>query len=113
MTDLRNLTILGMIGRLNMLIDEGKIVPTPSDVKQHITGGVILDRLKELYGDYPEFSPIHTAEKTLLLMELKTAVERYQGREASKMGVDRNGLCLLVGYCVEMLVQRNIRELRR
>ena len=113
MTDLRNLTILGMIGRLNMLIDEGNVLPTPSDVKQHIAGGAILDRLKELYGDFPEFSPIHTAEKALMLMELKTAMERYQGREASKMGIDRNGLCLLVGYCVEMMVQRNIRELRR
>jgi hypothetical protein len=34
----------------------------------------------------------------------------YDGREESKMGVRKNGLCLLVGYCIEMLVQRNLRE---
>ena len=111
MTDLRNLTILGMIGRINMLIDEAKVAITTADVKQHIADGSILDRLKGLYGDFPEFSPIYRAEKVLLLKELKTALERYHGREATKMGIDRNGLCLLVGYCVEMLVQRNIREI--
>jgi hypothetical protein len=26
------------------------------------------------------------------------------------MGVQHNGLCLLVGYCLEMLMQRNVRE---
>lgn len=110
MTDLRNLTILGMIGRLNMLVDAGKVSPTPKEVKQHIADGSILEHLVGLYGEFPEFSPIHQAENVLLRMELKTVVEMYHGREASKIGVDRNGLCLLVAYCVEMLVQRNIRE---
>ena len=35
----------------------------------------------------------------------------YSGREAAKMGVAKNGLCLLVGYCIEMLMQRSLKEL--
>ena len=43
--------------------------------------------------------------------EWKAALEVYSGREAAKMGVSKNGLCLLVGYCIEMLMWRNLREL--
>jgi hypothetical protein len=110
MTDLRNLTIIGMIGRLNTLIDEGQAAPTPEEVKHRIVDGSILDCLCDLYGEFPEFSPIYTAEAVLLLKELKEVVEIYHGREESKMGVRINGLCLLVGYCLEMLMQRNLRE---
>ena len=46
-------------------------------------------------------------------MELKEIVDKYYGREASKMGVDRNGLCLLVGYCIEMLMHRSMSEFGR
>jgi hypothetical protein len=110
MTDLRNLTILGLLGRVNALIDEGKITPTPADIKLHIADRSILDYLSNLYGTFPEFNPIHAAERTLLLKELKMAVDKYGGRESFKMGIERNGLCLLVGYCAEMLMERNIRE---
>jgi hypothetical protein len=110
MTDLRNLTIIGLVGRLNMLIDEGKSAPTPSEVKKCIIEGTILDRLCDLYGQLPEFAPIHKAEGVLLRTELKVAVEKYCGREESKMGVRQNGLCLLVGFCLEMLMERNLRE---
>ncbi len=91
-------------------MDEGKIVPTAAEIKLRITDGSILDYLSTLFGKLPEFNPIHAAERVLLLKELKMAVDKYYGREAFKMGVDRNGLCLLVGYCVEMLMERNIRE---
>jgi hypothetical protein len=110
MTDLRNLTIIGMMGRLNMLIDEGEAGLAPAEVKRRIAEGTILDCLRGLYGDFPEFSPIHKAERVLLLKELKTALEIYDGREESKLGVKNNGLCLLVGYCIEMLMQRNLHE---
>ena len=110
MTDLRSLTILGMIGRLNMLIDEGYITLTPAEVKRCIAEGSILERLRISFGDFPEFTPVHQAEGILLLKEWKGVVESYRGREETKMGVQHNGLCLLVGYCLEMLMQRNVRE---
>jgi hypothetical protein len=110
MIALKNLTIIGLMARLNMLIDEGAGAPTPAEVKRCITKGTILDRLCRLYGEYPEFAPIHKAEAALLRKELRAAVEKYDGREESKMGVQHNGLCLLVGYCLEMLMERNIHE---
>ena len=110
MTDLRNVTIIGLIGRLNMLIDEGQAPPTPAEVQHRVADGTILKHLATLYGNFPEFSPIHQAEGVLLLKELKGVLELYAGREEHKMGVRNSGLCLLVGYCVEMLAQRNIRE---
>jgi hypothetical protein len=110
MTDLRNLTILGMMARLNMLLDEGASGLTVAEVKRCITEGTILDRLCRLYGDFPEFAPIFQAEAVLLRQELRAVLEKYDGREESKMGVAQNGLCLLMGYCLEMLVERNLRE---
>ena len=62
---------------------------------------------------FPEFSPVQQVETVLLLKELRTVVGTYDGREEAKMGVRNSGLCLLVGYCIEMLMQRNIREVRR
>jgi hypothetical protein len=113
MTDLRNLTIIGLLGRLNALIDAGSAAPSPDEVKQSIASGNILDLLRGRYGDYPEFAPIHKAEAALMKQELKARMDKYSGREEHKMGVSRNGLCLLVGYCLEILMERNIKEIVR
>jgi hypothetical protein len=110
MTDLRNLTIIGLLGRLNTLLDEGAAAPSPEEVKQRIGSGTILKLLRDQYGDYPEFAPIHKAEAILLQQELKAMREKYSGREEQKMGVSKNGLCLLVGYGLEILMERNIKE---
>jgi hypothetical protein len=93
-----------------MLIDEGASGLTPTEVKTLITEGTILERLRSLHGDFPEFTPVHKAEAVLLGKELKAMVEKYAGRQESKMGVAKNGLCLLIGYCLEMLMERNLRE---
>ncbi len=113
MTDLRNVAIIGMMGRLNMLIDEGVTAPTPADVKSLVADGTILDRLCSLYGKFPEFAPIHKAEGALLRKELKAVADKYAGEEESRMGVEKNGLCLLMGYCLDMLMERSLHELRR
>jgi hypothetical protein len=111
MTDLRNIAVIGMMARLNMLVDEATVAISCSDVKQWIADGTILDHLRALYGDFPEFTPVHEAEAILMLKEWRTVVDIYDGREESKMGVSKNGLCLLIGYCIEILVQRNLHEL--
>ena len=81
-------------------------------MKRCIADRTILDRLRNLYGDCPEFSPgLNKAEGILLQQEWKAALDIYSGREAAKMGVAKNGLCLLVGYCIEMLMQRSLSEL--
>ncbi len=109
MTDLRSLTILGLMARILPEIDGGDSVP-PADIQDAIANRTILQLLKKRYGDYPEFSPIHKAESALLQKELRQALEALDGREASKLGVEKNGLCFLLAYCMELLVHRNLKE---
>jgi hypothetical protein len=110
MTDLRSLTILGLIGRLLPEIDRGDVL-SPPEVRNAVANGTILDLLKKRYGDFPEFSPIHEAESALLRKELRDAMEAVGGRESFKLGLENNGLCFLIAYCLEMLVHRNLKEL--
>jgi hypothetical protein len=110
MTDLRSLTILGLMARILPEIDRGDIVP-PADVRDAIAEGTILDLLKKRYGDYPEFSPIHKAESALLRKELRDVLEAVDGREGFKLGLEKNGLCYLLAYCIELLVHRNMKEI--
>jgi len=110
MTDLRSLTILGLISRLLPEIDRGDLL-SPSEVRDAVTKGTILDLLKKRYGDFPEFSPIHKAESALLRKELRDAMEAVGGRESFKLGLENNGLCFLIAYCLEMLVHRNLKEI--
>jgi hypothetical protein len=111
-TDLRSLTILGLMGRLLGEIDRGNVLP-PSEVRTAVANGTILDLLKEQYGDFPEFSPIHKAESALLRTELRTVMEAVDGRESFKLGLEKNGLCFLLAYCIEMLMHRNLKEILR
>jgi hypothetical protein len=110
MTDLRSLTILGLIVRLLPELDRGDVL-SPSEVRDAVAKGSILDLLKNRYGDYPEFSPIRKGESALLRQELREAMEAVGGRESFKLGLEKNGLCLLVAYCLEMLVHRNLKEI--
>ena len=109
MTDLRTMTILGLMGRILPEIDRGDVVP-PAEIRDAIAQGTILQYLKDRYGDFPEFSPIYPAEGTLLRKELRGVLEVLRGRESFKLGVEKNGLCFLLAYCIELLVQRNLNE---
>jgi hypothetical protein len=110
MSDLRNLTIIGFLARLNALLDDGGAVPSPEEVKRCIASRTILELLRGRFGDYPEFAPIHQAEAILMQQELAAMTEKYSGREEQKMGVSKSGLCLLVGYGLEILMERHIKE---
>jgi hypothetical protein len=112
MTDLRNLTILGVMARLISHIDGGDTVP-PVEIKQAVAKGTILELLRKRIGDFPEFSPFHEAESVLLQHELRSVMDGVAGREESKLGVEKNGLCMLLAYCLEMLMHRNIKEIIR
>jgi hypothetical protein len=65
MTDFRNVSILGIMGRLIALIDDETVRLSPMDVKSCIADGTILDRLLVL-GRRLE-------RDTILTLELATA----------------------------------------
>src|SRR5262249_39247656 len=79
MTDLRSLTILGLIGRLLPQIDRGDDLP-PSEVQDAIAKGTILEMLKQRNGDFPEFSPVYKPESILMQKELRDGMEAIDGR---------------------------------
>jgi len=44
MTDLRNLTILGLMGRINTLLDAGEAALKPPEVRERIADGTMFSQ---------------------------------------------------------------------
>jgi hypothetical protein len=38
-------------------------------------------------------------------------MEAIGGREEFQLGLEKNGLCFVLAYCIELLVQRNMKEI--
>jgi hypothetical protein len=96
--DLSRLTILGH--HLNSVIDSGKFQHvTVEDVYAKIENGTILELLDEVLRGRP-FSDFSIEEKA----ELKDYWERFSNAyAASDIGIERNGLNLLLGYVLEAM----------
>jgi hypothetical protein len=112
MTDLRSLTILRLMRHLLAHIDRGDVV-APNEIKQAVAQGTVFQLLRKRFRDFPEFSPIHEADSVLLQNELRSTLDTVAGRKEFKLGVENNGLCFLVAYCLEMLAHPNIKEITR
>lgn len=109
---LRNLTIISLIGSLNAALDEGIADHlSPAQVQKAIADGTILDLLCQALPTDPNFNMLDEAVGELLVEEWQEMMEIYDGREATKMGIEHKGLCILIGYCLEILQQRNWHEL--
>lgn len=91
-------TFLGFY--LNSLIDNGEFISL-SEIKEKINNKAVFPFLKSKYEDRLDIS-IYTEEELEKLEEfffgLYNAVD-----EQRKMGIEKNGLCLLVAYCFEAL----------
>src|SRR5262249_32593678 len=44
-------------------------------------------------------------------VRLRDVMEAIDGRESFKLGLENNGLCFVVAYCLELLTHRNLKEL--
>lgn len=93
-------TFLGFY--LNLLVDSGEFLDLSETHKKLNQGGLFL-WLKSLYGDRFDISLYSKTELD--------AIEEFFGNlsnsvdEERKMGISKNGLCLLVAYCFEGLQQ--------
>jgi hypothetical protein len=38
-------------------------------------------------------------------------MEALGGREEFKLGVEKNGLCFVLAYCIELLIHRNLKDI--
>jgi hypothetical protein len=88
-THITDYTILA--SQLNRLIDRGESVPL-EEIDRRVEDGSILDRLRELY-DLDTGS--HDEE---IVDAFQSMANAYDAE--SDFGVTRNGLALLLGYCI-------------
>lgn len=85
---------------LNSLVDSGEFISL-SEVKIEISKRTVLSFLKSKYEDKFDISLYTKAE-------LETIEDFFNGLnhavdEQRKMGIEKNGLCLLIAYCLEAL----------
>lgn len=103
--NLSQLTFLAL--QLNMMIDRGHSEPIET-VEDRIEHGTVFGFLREHYRGEIDLS-LFDAEHERPVVEAWQALESaYAGREARKWGVERNGLCLLLAWTVELIQQREI-----
>jgi len=94
-------TFLGFY--LNSLVDRGKFVEL-EEIHKHIRNKTLFSWLGEKYSDYLDLSLYSIDELNEIVGffdGLSTAVD-----EERKMGISKNGLCLLVAYCFEGLQRK-------
>lgn len=93
-----NLTFLGF--QFNALLDSGESLDI-QETQVKIEEEKLFSWLKDLYGkriDISLFSPVDLSELEELFASLSNAID-----EERKMGIRKNGLCLLIGYCLELI----------
>lgn len=98
-----NFTYLGFY--FNMLVDNGDFLEL-SETHDKLDNRGLFIWLKSIYGERLDIS-LYTKEELNYIEDffgnLSNAVD-----EESKMGIRKNGLCLLVAYCFEG-IQQNIK----
>ncbi|WP_300604788.1 hypothetical protein [Niabella sp.] len=91
-------TFLGFY--LNSLVDSGEFISL-SDMKKAIDNKTVFSLLKSRYEDRLDIS-LYTEEELAKLEEFFYELNNVLD-EQRKLGIEKNGLCLLVAYCFEAL----------
>ena len=89
-------TFLGFF--LNSLVDDGKFLDL-QETHERIRDRSIFDWLKEKFGEDIDIS-IYSKEDLNKLTNFFESLS-FGTDEQRKMGITKNGLCLLVAYCLE------------
>ena len=85
---------------LNHLLDSG-LSTDLSETKQRVENRTVLDWLSARYGpDYRFDISLHSDDDRRELLDFFNSLLEVTD-ERRKMGIENNGLCLLLGYCVE------------
>ena len=85
---------------LNHLLDSG-ISTDLSETKRRIEDRTVLDWLSAIYGpDYRFDISLHSGDDRRELLDSFNSLLEVTN-ERRKMGIENNGLCLLLGYCIE------------
>jgi hypothetical protein len=91
---------------LNHLLDRG-LSTDLSETKRRVDDGTVLDWLSRQYGPESGFGldlSLYSDEDRRGVLDLFASLLSVTN-ERRKMGVENNGLCLLLGYCIEGVQQ--------
>jgi hypothetical protein len=89
---------------LNALLDQGVSMPI-DEVRELIDDGSLLDRLEKRFGGEPHYFDISLLdadeERRAVLRVFSALADNVD--EKRKFGLTRNGLALLLAYCIEVM----------
>lgn len=88
---------------VNGLIDKG-IKESLEEVNEMLEAKTVFDILEVKYGDIQPFDFVEREKVHELLYDMWAT---FEGREYRKFWVENNGLCLLVAYLNELIVQNS------
>lgn len=101
MPDHRQIYLDDVIFRTNMLLDRG-LTASLDEVHSAIQAGRIVEWLDEKGADMSILlMDSMSAEKALVVEALKAASTSRKGDERRKLGVQQNGLCLIIALASE------------
>lgn len=80
--------------------------------REKVQEGKTIEFLKEHFGDDIDFSLYNKALKTAFNDAMCEISEVYQGEERGKIGVQYNGLCLLLVYGMELIKKIEMQKTR-
>ena len=101
MPDHRQIYLDDVIFRTNMLLDAG-LSASFDEVHGVIQSGRIIEWLDEKGADMSILlAESMSDEKVLVVEALKQASTSRKGQERRKLGVQHNGLCLVIGLALE------------
>lgn len=89
------------IFQVNMVLDTGKYDFSLAEIKEQIKNKNIISFLSEKCVDDIDLSIIQGEDKIKMENALLNVAENINERR--KLGVEKNGLCLLIAYLVEMI----------
>ncbi|MBF0327210.1 MAG: hypothetical protein HQL42_19385 [Alphaproteobacteria bacterium] len=92
---------------LNSAIDTGRYKVTFNEVAAEIEAGTIFDFLAKRLSGNIDLSIFDTNDRNELVAEWQDMLAAINARR--KMGIENNGICLLIGYLLEG-IQRRYRD---
>lgn len=93
---------------LNYMMDRGYYSFSIQEIKQQIKARTVFDfLLKVSKDDYFDISPLDADDRTWLLDEFNNMLETID--EDRKLAVQKNGICLLLAYVIELMQKQQRR----
>lgn len=90
---------------LNAMLDRGKTLDV-DEVHRHVEVGDVLDWVSEQFADdYFDISGYTPADRDVVVELFQGLANAVDSRRS--FGVEHNGICLLLAYCIEGIQQLN------